>query len=535
MTKSALMDAAWPGMAVEEGNLSVQIASLRKLLGPSAAGGDWIATVPRVGYRFTGTVETVDGAGGPSEQPAEPGPSIAVLPFANLSDDTEQQYFADGLAEDIITNLARLRWLFVSARNSSFTYRSKTVDAEAGRPRTRRSLCARRQRQALRTAPPDKAELSDASSGLQIWAERYDVDLADFLAIQDQIAESVIAAIEPHLYAAEHQRFQNRSPESLDAWGFVMKAMPHVWNWLSAQEIEAAEALLKRAIDIDPEYARANSLLAWTYASRVQLGWADARGRSGRLLAIWRNGRSSAIRSDPWTHFAAGYVHMVSRHFEPGGQGVDRSDRIEPKPGFCPYDSWLRLRLWRHGGGRPPSLRDRGAPEPARFHGGSELLQPGGLSFHRRTLWRRGRMGTAGRRAAPAISARPGPPWLPPPAWPGISMPPCTRYRWRSNCIHPCPWSGSRSTTASSGRRTAQSISGLARGRADVSRSDSALAYFTFLSHPLNYQLSYLLRYRAPISWNRSTWVSRPVAQRVNQQGEGRGGLAAARIVEVTA
>ncbi len=280
VTKSALMDAAWQGMAVEEGNLTVQVASLRKLLGPSAAGGDWIATVPRIGYRFTGMVETVDGAGDPREQPVEPGPSIAVLPFANLSDDTEQQYFADGLAEDIITNLARLRWLFVSARNSSFVYRGKIVDAkQVGRELGVRYVLGgsvRRSGQRLRIS----AELSDASTGLQIWAERYDVDLADFFALQDQIAESVIAAIEPRLYAAEHQRLHTRSPESLDAWGFVMKAMPHVWAWFSAKEIDAAEALLKRAIDIDPEYARANSLLAWTHAARVQARMGRRRGRS---------------------------------------------------------------------------------------------------------------------------------------------------------------------------------------------------------------------------------------------------------------
>jgi DNA-binding winged helix-turn-helix (wHTH) protein len=130
LTKSALIDAAWQGMAVEEGNLTVQIASLRKLLGPPAAGGEWIATVPRVGYRFTGRVETRDAIGILIEDPAEPGPSIAVLPFANLSDDSEQRYFADGLVEDIIINLARLRWLLVSARNSSFTYRGKTVDVK---------------------------------------------------------------------------------------------------------------------------------------------------------------------------------------------------------------------------------------------------------------------------------------------------------------------------------------------------------------------------------------------------------------------
>ena len=131
VTKSALLDAAWPGMVVEEGNLTVQVATLRKLLGSSSEGKDWITTVPRVGYRFTGAVEALPEAGSPKERSGvQPGPSIGVLPFANLSEDSEQQYFADGLAEDIITRLSRLRWLFVSARNSSFTYKGKSVDVK---------------------------------------------------------------------------------------------------------------------------------------------------------------------------------------------------------------------------------------------------------------------------------------------------------------------------------------------------------------------------------------------------------------------
>src|SRR5262249_23529192 len=120
------------------------------------------------------------------------------------------------------------------------------------------------------------AELSDASSGQQVWSERYDVDLADFFTLQDQIAESVIAKIEPRLYAAEHQRFRSRPPDNLNAWGFVMKAMPYVWTWIPVREIEIAQALLRQSLGVDPDYPRANSLLALTEAVRVLLGEADA-------------------------------------------------------------------------------------------------------------------------------------------------------------------------------------------------------------------------------------------------------------------
>ena len=330
VTKSDLMDAAWPGTAVEEANLTVQIASLRKLLGRSAEGTEWIATVPRVGYRFSG--KAIEAAASRSELRTEAGPSIAVLPFTNLSDDAEQQYFADGLAEDIITRLGRLRWLFVSARNSSFTYRGKAVDArQVGRELGVHYVLdgsARRSEQRLRIG----AQLSDTATGLQVWGKQYDVEQADFLVLQDQIAGSVIAAIEPRLHAAEHQRFKSRPPESLDAWGLVMKAMPYVWTWESANEIDIAESLLRRALEIDPYYPRANSLLAWTLAARAHVG--AAAGREALVTARTMVQRAiQRDQEDPWTHLAAGYVQMVSRKFEPAV--AELGEAIDLNPSFA--------------------------------------------------------------------------------------------------------------------------------------------------------------------------------------------------------
>jgi TolB-like protein len=212
LSKSDLMDAAWPGLSVEESNLSVQIASLRKLLGATQDGSDWIATAPRFGYRFTGAVEPI--ALRAADEPDSAAPSIAVLPFENLSQDVEQRHFADGLAEDIITRISRLRWLFVSARNSSFTFRGKALDVrEIGRALGVRYVLngsVRRSDQRLRIG----AQLSDTSTGGQVWAERYDLELVDFFALQDQIAGSVTAAIEARLFAAEQQRFQSRRPKA---------------------------------------------------------------------------------------------------------------------------------------------------------------------------------------------------------------------------------------------------------------------------------------------------------------------------------
>jgi TolB-like protein len=183
LTKAELMRAGWGDTAVEESNLSVQIAALRKQLGSTGDGGDWITTIPRVGYRFVGLP-----AQGPTEGIAETSsppmdrehrPSIAVLPFANLSGEKEQEYLADGITEDIITALTRFRWFFVIARNSSFAYKSKSLDTkqlsqELG-VRYLLEGSVRKSGQHIRIS----AQLVDATSGNHIWAERYDLELTE--------------------------------------------------------------------------------------------------------------------------------------------------------------------------------------------------------------------------------------------------------------------------------------------------------------------------------------------------------------------
>ena len=318
VSKDELLEAVWPNMVVEEGNLSTQVAALRKALGTAPDGNDYIVNVPRIGYRFAGAVEQKPIALAAPEGgigAADPGPSIAVLPFDNLALDPEQQYFAEGLAEDIITRLSRLTWLFVSARNSSFTYQAKGVDIKrVGRELGVRYVLSgsvRRSGDRLRVT----AQLNKADTGAQTWADRYELVLSDFFSLQDAIAESVLAAIEPELYRAENERFQSRAPQSLDAWGYVMRAMPSIWTWGSAEEIDLSQGLLRSAIAIDPTYARANSLLAWTYAAQAHGGHAQAVER----LAFAMSTAMLAMQTDPqdaWTHFALGYVQMVSRNFE---------------------------------------------------------------------------------------------------------------------------------------------------------------------------------------------------------------------------
>jgi len=156
-------------------------------------------------------------------------PSIAVLPFDNMSGDPEQEYFADGIAEDIITGLSRIRWFFVCARNSSFLYKGRSVDVK----QVSRELGVRYVLEGSVRKSGSRAritaQLIDATTGNHLWAERYDRDLQDMFAIQDEITETVVATIEPQLYAAESDRSRRKNPENIDAWDMTVRAMRHLW------------------------------------------------------------------------------------------------------------------------------------------------------------------------------------------------------------------------------------------------------------------------------------------------------------------
>jgi len=274
------------------------------------------------------------------EQPATPGaaihppspekPSIAVLPFQNISGDPEQEYFGDGIAEDIITALSKLKGFLVIARNSTFAYKGKVPDVrQIARDLGVRYVLegsVRKAAERLRVT----GQLIDATTGSHIWAERYDRPAADIFALQDEITNSVVAAIEPQLYAAENLRLRSKPPESLDAWGCVARAMPYIWLWVS-QNDDTGLDLLKRAIELDPGYARARSLLAWVFATRVLFGNVDfERGISDALVLAQR--AIDLDPDDPWAHMAAGYVNAFSRRFGPAVEELNEA--LQRNPGF---------------------------------------------------------------------------------------------------------------------------------------------------------------------------------------------------------
>jgi adenylate cyclase len=189
-------------------------------------------------------------------------PSIAVLPFQNLSPDPEQEYFADGMVEDIITGLCRIRWLFVIARNSSFTYKGQAVDVKrVGSELGVRYVLGGSVRKAGKRVRIT-TQLVEAETGIHVWAERYDRSLDDIFALQDEITLSTVGAIEPSLRAAEIERVKRKRPENLDAYDLVLRALPNVGTGMP-DGVRIAVPLLERALALEPDYGLAHGCLAW--------------------------------------------------------------------------------------------------------------------------------------------------------------------------------------------------------------------------------------------------------------------------------
>jgi len=272
----------------------------------------------------------------PKPLPLPDKPSIAVLPFQNISGDSEQEYFADGMVEDITTALSRIRWFFVIARNSAFTYKGRAVDVkQVGRELGVRYILegsVRRGGNRLRIT----AQLVDAATGNQVWAERYDRDLADIFAVQDEISERVVAAIEPELYAAEQVRSQRKPPDSLDAWECVIQALSCLAQ-STPSGIAEAEALCRRAISIAPRYAQAHSLLAWALVRTAT--WS---GKIETVLSAAATETQIALQlddHDPWGHLTNGLVLWRTHRHSEAERALRRS--LELNPNFALAHAYL--------------------------------------------------------------------------------------------------------------------------------------------------------------------------------------------------
>jgi adenylate cyclase len=259
-------------------------------------------------------------------------PSIAVLPFANMSGDPEQDYFADGISEDIITALSHHRWFFVIARNSTFVYKGRAVDVkQVARELGVRYVLegsVRRAGQRVRIT----GQLIEAETGNHLWAERYDRDLADIFAIQDEITQSVVGAIEPEMLLMEGRRALRKGSGNLDAFDCCMKAMWH-FSQLTREDSDQAVALLRNALEIDPNLAQAHMVLGRTLNMRIWYGW------SRSPEADLEEAHKAALRAvalderDPYTHYALCWTSLLKgRH----AQALAEAQRsIDLNPNFA--------------------------------------------------------------------------------------------------------------------------------------------------------------------------------------------------------
>jgi TolB-like protein/class 3 adenylate cyclase/Flp pilus assembly protein TadD len=285
-------------------------------------------SVHRVSLQEPVPVNSTGPSGAIGKQEAFDRPSIAVLPFTNISGDPEQEYFADGISEDIVTGLSRLRWFFVIARNSSFVYKGKAVDIK----RAARELgvryvlegSVRRGGNRVRIT----AQLIDASTGNHIWADRYDGELTDVFELQDEITRKVVAAIEPKLLEAEAARSHARSPEDLGAWDLVMQANSVFWRMTRA-DVDATIAILRKAVQRYPDYAPAQSMLAFALLFRA-IATGAFRGQDLPDALALASRAAELDDSDPWAHLALGWAALLRRRTEIAVEQYQRALDINP-------------------------------------------------------------------------------------------------------------------------------------------------------------------------------------------------------------
>jgi len=330
VTKDDLIASIWAGRIISNSTLTSRINAARKAVGDTGHDQLLIRTIPRKGLRFIGAVSTL--ANGSEQAPAgqrtragvreeshlylslPDRPSIAVLPFTNLSGDPEQEYFSDGISEDIVTALSKLRWFLVIARNSSFTYKGKSIVMKQIAEELGVGYVVEGSVRKAGDRVRITAQLNDVATGTQIWAERFDRDLTDVFAVQDEITESIVAAIEPQLYAAENFRARRKPPDSMDAWDLVMRALSHYWR-VTRQDNVVAQELLEKATVIDPDYGQALGVLAASYTFSAHMGWAEMSA----VAPIAQRAARVAVRADsedPWAHYALGCGYLFTRRFD---------------------------------------------------------------------------------------------------------------------------------------------------------------------------------------------------------------------------
>ncbi len=341
--RDEIMAAIWPGVIVTDDSVTQVVKEIRRALGDGEQ--RLLRTVPRRGFLFAAEVSRLDDTATlvvlpPDQKPAGTAeaaaalhspssrPMLVVLPFANMTGDPAQEYFADGITEDVTTALSHLRWFSVIARNSAFTYKGRAMDVrQVGRDLGVGYVLEGSIRKAgdrVRIA----AQLCEAEAGTQVWAGRFDGDLADIFDLQDRLTEAVVGAIEPSLRLAEVARARAKPTDSLTAYDLYLRALPH--RFVTREGNEEALRLLRRAIAIDPGFAAAKGTLAGLHTLRFTHGWAD-QGDVQEAIRLARDVVDGAGEDAPSALAWAGHaLAFFARDYETGAAAVERALLLAP-------------------------------------------------------------------------------------------------------------------------------------------------------------------------------------------------------------
>jgi TolB-like protein len=365
VSKEDLRAAIWRGRIVSESTLTTRLNAARAAIGDSGEAQRFIRTLPRKGLRFVGEVQVGAESAAGQEKSVEPillgsaagdeavppetallsqKPSIAVLPFVNMSDDPEHDYFADGIVEDIITALSRFRSFLVIARNSSFIYKGGAVDlnkvAEELGVRYVLEGSVRKVGKRLRIT----GQLIDIESGGHLWADRYDGDVGDIFEFQDKVTASVAAAIEPRVLSAEIARATRKSTKKLAAYDYCLRARPLVIVPMP-QTIREAVGLLRSAIEIDPVYAQAWALMALCANNRYVRGFEEDSQAAIADAVEWARKAIACDRDDAEVLAVGGYMlSSLGGEFDEAADLLDRAVELNPySSAVCTFGAWGRL------------------------------------------------------------------------------------------------------------------------------------------------------------------------------------------------
>jgi TolB-like protein len=356
VTKDDLIKAIWDGRIVSDAALTTRVNVARSAIGDSGEEQRLIKTLPRKGFRFVGVVHegdrpsdaaVVSDSRVESSKPAlalPDKPSIAVLPFQNLSADPEQEYFADGVVEDITMALSLFRWLFVIARNSSFTYKGRPVDIkQVGRELGVRYVLEGSVRKAgnrIRIA----GQLIDAETGAHLWADRFDGALEDMFDLQDQVTSRVVGAITPMLQREEIKRARRKPTENLDAYDYYLRGLASARRWTKDSNSEALQLFCK-AIEFDPGLACAYGMAAWCYIQRKARRWMiDHVQESAEATRLARKAVHLGA-DDPVALCMGAYaLAFVAHEFDDAMAFVDRGLAVNPNSAQAwNLSAWVRV------------------------------------------------------------------------------------------------------------------------------------------------------------------------------------------------